>query len=228
MNKNNIIARFVEVLNGVFQLPGGKPGWPVLALAGAICICLLALYLPAGLMGFAGFIYLVILLRDPLPASDGLVQQDGHVYAPIDGVILHVDFDPDRHQALVRMQASWLDSHLFFAPVTGLVDEHIWYDGKFSPFEWNADVPQTNARLETVFVTPSQKQIRLVCYGTPTARLVQAFIQEGRFVDGAQPIGLSLFMGCFDVIFKTDKAPPVHAGQRCLAGQTALSDRLTD
>ena len=47
-----------EQFEKYFHVPRQKPGWPVLAVAGGLTAIASALYLPLGLIGLAGFIYL--------------------------------------------------------------------------------------------------------------------------------------------------------------------------
>ena len=54
-----------DLFTNYFHIPRQQPGWPLLAIAGGLTVILSALYLPAGLIGFSGFIYLHIILHSP-------------------------------------------------------------------------------------------------------------------------------------------------------------------
>ena len=59
-----------------------RPEWRLLAAAGTIVGCLTAVWLPFGIIGFAGFLYLAVLLRPLAPVSQ---PDDDYVRAPVDG-----------------------------------------------------------------------------------------------------------------------------------------------
>ncbi|MGB1400237.1 MAG: hypothetical protein ACPG70_08885, partial [Candidatus Puniceispirillaceae bacterium] len=80
-----------EQFEKYFHVPRQKPGWPVLAVAGGLTAIASALYLPLGLIGLAGFIYLKIILRMPKRAQPDI--KAGQIAAPTDGQILMMHHD---------------------------------------------------------------------------------------------------------------------------------------
>ena len=48
--------------------PSNQPEWRLLAAAGALVVCLTAVWLPFGIIGFASFLYLAVLLRPLAPS----------------------------------------------------------------------------------------------------------------------------------------------------------------
>ena len=51
-----------DLFKSYFHFPKRQPGWPLLAITGGATVILSVLYLPLGLLGFASFIYLYIIL----------------------------------------------------------------------------------------------------------------------------------------------------------------------
>jgi len=203
-----------------FQFPGRRPGWPVLAAAGAAAAGCSALYLPFGIIVFAGFVYLALILRQP--ASTPLPMAADTVCAPIDGRITAVSHDRATGRTVVRMCPDWLDSHIACAPAAAMTDQSLWLDGTFSRFDADNHPPQSNARLEQVFITAGGHRIEVVHYGAPVTRLIQSFVEEGRAVRHGTPISLGLLRGYIDVIFHSPAPPPIVAGMRCIAAQTVI------
>ncbi|MGB0398261.1 MAG: hypothetical protein ACPGHX_08515, partial [Candidatus Puniceispirillaceae bacterium] len=80
-----------EKFEKYFHVPRQQSGWPVLAVAGGLTAIASALYLPLGLIGLAGFIYLKIILRMPKRAQPDI--KAGQIAAPTDGQILSVASD---------------------------------------------------------------------------------------------------------------------------------------
>ena len=54
-----------DLFKKYFHFPKQQPGWPVLAIIGGATVIFSVLYLPLGLLGFASFIYLCVILRRP-------------------------------------------------------------------------------------------------------------------------------------------------------------------
>ena len=183
-----------DLFTNFFHIPKQQPGWPLLAIAGGLAVILCALYLPAGLIGFSGFIYLHIILHSPRRTISNLPS--GHIAAPIDGQILWVHRDKASARITVRVRADWLNSHITYAPMAGQIDQIIWYDGQFTGFADDALPPPENARQE-IALTPlhsasSEDKITICHHGAPLSRVLQSCVQEGRKVSPEMPIALGL------------------------------------
>ena len=210
-----------------FHIPKHQPGWPLLAIAGGFAIILCALYLPAGLIGFSGFIYLHIILHSPRRTLSELPS--GHIAAPIDGQILWVHHDNASALTIVRIRADWLTSHIAYAPMAGQIDQIIWYDGQFTGFADDVLPPPENARQEIALLsldsTSSADKITVCHYGAPLSRILQSCVQEGRKVSPDTPIALGLLRPKIDISFPASYSLDIYAGQRCLAGQTIIAKK---
>lgn len=216
-----------DLFTNYFHIPRQQPGWPLLAIAGGLTVILSALYLPAGLIGFSGFIYLHIILHSPRRTLSELPS--GHITAPIDGQVLWVHHDKISARTTVRLRPDWFNSHIAYAPIAGQIDQIIWYDGQFSSFEDNALPPPENARQEIGILpaasSSSEDRITLCHHGTPMSRILQSCVQEGRKVNPEMPVALGLLRPKIDISFPASYVPSIYAGQRCLAGETNIAKK---
>ena len=210
-----------------------RPEWRLLAAAGTIVGCLTAVWLAFGIIGFAGFLYLAVLLRPLAPVSQ---PDDDYVRAPVDGTILSVDtgalnVDGDE-VTVICLRAGSFSSQLQSAPVRGIVDSVIWFAGVFKTeifkteiFESGKDGAQMSnaARREFIFETDSGHQIGFIQHGDSYARLLMGFVQEGQRLTGNEKIGVSLFHARLSIIVPAQFDIKVTAGQRILVGETVLA-----
>ena len=213
--------------------PSNRPEWRLLAAAGTIVGCLTAVWLPFGIIGFACFLYLAVLLRPLAPVSQ---PDDDYVRAPVDGTILSVDtgalnVDGDE-VTVICLRAGSFSSQLQSAPVRGIVDSVIWFAGVFKTeavkteiFKTGKDGAQMSnaARREFIFETDSGHQIGFIQHGDSYARLLMGFVQEGQRLTGNEKIGVSLFHARLSIIVPAQFDIKVTAGQRILVGETVLA-----
>ena len=208
--------------------PSNRPEWRLLAAAGTIVGCLTAVWLPFGIIGFAGFLYLAVLLRPLEPVSQ---PDDDYVWAPVDGTILSVDtgalnVDGDE-VTIICLRAGSFSSQLQSAPVRGIVDSVIWFAGVFKTemFKTGKDGAQMSnaARREFIFETDSSHHIGFIQHGDSYARLLMGFVQEGQRLTGNEKIGVSLFHARLSIIVPAQFDIKVTAGQRILVGETVLA-----
>jgi phosphatidylserine decarboxylase len=208
--------------------PSNRPEWRLLAAAGTIVACLTAVWLPFGIIGFAGFLYLVVLLRPLAPMSQ---PDDDYVRAPVDGTILSVDtgahnVDGDE-VTVICLRAGGFSSQLQSAPVKGIVDSVIWFAGVFTTeiFKTGKDGAQMSsaARREFIFETDTGHQIGFIQHSDSYARLLMGFVQEGQRLTGNEKIGVSLFHARLSIIVPAQFDIKVTAGQRILVGDTVLA-----
>jgi phosphatidylserine decarboxylase len=203
--------------------PSNRPEWRLLAAAGTIVGCLTAVWLPFGIIGFAGFLYLAVLLRPLAPVSQ---PDDDYVRAPVDGTILSVDtgalnVDGDE-VTVICLRAGSFSSQLQSAPVRGIVDSVIWFAGVFKTGKDGAQMSNA-ARREFIFETDSGHHIGFIQHGDSYARLLMGFVQEGQRLTGNEKIGVSLFHARLSIIVPVQFDIKVTVGQRILVGETVLA-----
>ena len=203
--------------------PSNRPEWRLLAAAGTIVGCLTAVWLPFGIIGFAGFLYLAVLLRPLAPVSQ---PDDHYVRAPVDGTILSVDtgalnVDGDE-VTVICLRAGSFSSQLQSAPVRGIVDSVIWFAGVFKTGKDGTQMSNA-ARREFIFETDSGHHIGFIQHGDSYARLLMGFVQEGQRLTGNEKIGVSLFHARLSIIVPAQFDIKVTVGQRILVGETVLA-----
>ena len=203
--------------------PSNRPEWRLLAAAGTIVGCLTAVWLPFGIIGFAGFLYLAVLLRPLAPISQ---PDDDYVRAPVDGTILSVDtgalnVDGDE-VTVICLRAGSFSSQLQSAPVRGIVDSVIWFAGVFKTGKDGTQMSNA-ARREFIFETDSGHHIGFIQHGDSYARLLMGFVQEGQRLTGNEKIGVSLFHARLSIIVPAQFDIKVKVGQRILVGETILA-----
>lgn len=208
-------------LSDFIESPGQVPGWPIMACAGLLCVGLLALALPLGILALALLIYIWLILRVKVRPGTQTAARPDAVYAPLDGRVVHIDTDKQGQQRVFLM-ADVLDSHLHYAPVCGQTEDITWIDGSFAFSALDLPPDDQRVRREMTFSTEAGDQVMLTQFGAHQCRLMQCFLREGRKVDTADCIGLSLFSGVVAVSFASPHKVAVSAGQRCLAAQTVL------
>ena len=204
----------------LIQSPSAVPGWPVKACVGLLCVALLSLSLPLGVLGFGLLIYIFLILRITVRPSS-TVFQDDVIYAPVDGQIIAV-YELKEGKKIVILQPDLFDSHLHYSPVYGQIEDITWVDGSFN---FNAlDVVPDNARVrrEISWQTKKGQRVEMIQFGSRWCRLIQCFLREGRQTTTAKPVGLALFRGVVMVTFISSKSLKIVSGQRCLAAQTPL------
>ena len=203
--------------------PSNRPEWRLLAAAGTIVGCLTAVWLPFGIIGFACFLYLAVLLRPLAPVSQ---PDDDYVRAPVDGTILSVDtgvlnVDGDE-VTVICLRAGSFSSQLQSAPVRGIVDSVIWFAGVFKTGKDGTQMSNA-ARREFIFETDSGHHIGFIQHGDSYARLLMGFVQEGQRLSGNEKIGVSLFHARLSIIVPAQFDIKVTVGQRILVGETVLA-----
>ena len=193
---------------------------PVLFLAGLLVIVLTLVWLPLGLLGLLGFIWLVLVSRPPRP---GLAShQPGFVCAPIDGRLL--DIRTRENQIIVSFQTGWLASHVWVMPIAAEIDQNLFIDGVFLAND-DAASRQLNPRREIEMLAESGARLTLVQWGGPLARYLACPAPEGRKMTVATPAGLTLLHGRIDLVLPAGCKILAQPGMRCLAGETILAEQ---
>ena len=219
------------------QSPARVPGWPIKACAGLLCVGMLALALPLGVLGLCllGYIWLILRVRvnadgdqpatgtsaTGTSAADTSAEDTAEIVAPVDGRVVHIDTGPD-NRCRVFLAPDVFDSHLHYAPVSGKTEDITWIDGSFAYASLDLPPDDKRVRREITFVTAAGHQVMLTQYGARGCRLIQCFLREGRSVLPSDRAGLALFGGVVAVSFSGTLAASLVSGQRCLAAQTIL------
>ena len=196
-------------------------GWNIKAMAALLVIFLSWLYLPFGVIGFIGFLYLCLLLHIPqrqLPA--GLPQDSDIIIAPIDGRITYLGCDEGH--VIIDIQAHMTASQIVVSPISGVIEDKLWIDGAYI----SADTPHFEmlaARQEWLFTTPDGQNMSLLQFTSPLTRYLTSAFTTGQKISMAEPFALGLLRTHIRLILPASYHLEVYEGQSCLAGETLLA-----
>ena len=196
-------------------------GWNIKAIGALIVVFLLWLYLPLGVIGFIGFLYLNLLLHIPdrqLPAA--LPQDNDLITAPIDRRITHLDCGGDH--IIIDILAHITSSQIVFAPLSGVIEDKLWIDGAYL----SADTPHfemLSARQEWVIHHADGQQVTLIQFASPQTRYLTSALTTGQQISMAEPFALGLMRSHIRLILPSHYQLDIYEGQSCLAGESILA-----
>ena len=193
---------------------------PVLFLAGLLVIVLTLVWLPLGLLGLLGFVWLVLVSRPPHPAAGR--PRPEFIYAPIDGHLL--EQRQRGEPVILSFQTGWLSSHVWVMPTSAEIDQNLFIDGVFLEND-DAASRQLNSRREIEMLGESGARLTLIQWGGPLARYLAFPVPEGRKMTVGTAAGLTLVHGRIDLILPAGSKILAQPGMRCLAGETILAEQ---
>lgn len=191
----------------------------VLFLAGAAAIVLTLIWLPLGLAGLAGLVWLAYVTRPPGAVQP--VQDDKFIRAPIDGQLTGIR--QHEGEIVLRFAQPFMASHIWVMPCGGEIDSNLFVDGVFLANDDPAS-RALNARREIDILASSGRSVRLIQWGGPLARYLACSLPEGRKMQAGEPAGLTLVQGYMDLVLPAGMRLLAETGQRCLAGETILAE----
>jgi phosphatidylserine decarboxylase len=205
-------------------------GWKFIAGAALATIVLFLLWSPAGWLGLIVTLWIAYFFRDPwrvTPARAGLIV------SPADGIVVSLGPAPpppelDMGSAPVPRISIFLnvfDVHVARTPIAGQVAARRYVKGRFV----NARLDKASADNErlAVRIVPSEApDIAFVLIAGLVARRIVCTIYEGQRLAAGERIGLIRFGSRADVYCPPPYVPLVAVGQRMIAGETVLADRL--
>jgi phosphatidylserine decarboxylase len=205
-----------------------KEGWPFVALFALGALLLGLLWGPLGWLGGAATLWCAYFFRDPDRVTP---ERANLVISPADGVVCAVDSVPpppeldmgDEPRTRVCVFMSVFDVHINRIPVAGRIVKLAYHAGKF-----------VNAALDKAALENERMAIRLdMADGRPVAfvqiaglvaRRIKCEAREGQDMRTGERFGLIRFGSRVDVYLPPGAASLVALGQRCIAGETVLSD----
>jgi phosphatidylserine decarboxylase len=205
-----------------------KEGWPFVALFALGALLLGLLWGPLGWLGGAATLWCAYFFRDPDRVTP---ERANLVISPADGVVCAVDSVPpppeldmgDEPRTRVCVFMSVFDVHINRIPVAGRIVKLAYHAGKF-----------VNAALDKAALENERMAIRLdMADGRPVAfvqiaglvaRRIKCDAREGQDMRTGERFGLIRFGSRVDVYLPPGAASLVAPGQRCIAGETVLSD----
>lgn len=205
-------------------------GWKFIAIAGLATVVLFALWSPAGWLGLIVTVWVAYFFRDPwrvTPTGPGLIV------SPADGIVVALGPAPpppelDMGTAPVPRIGIFLnvfDVHVARAPVGGRVAARCYTKGRFVNASFDK-ASTDNERLALRIAQTDAPDIACVLIAGLVARRIVCPVYEGQLLAVGERIGLIRFGSRVDVYCPPPYVPLVAPGQRMIAGETVLADRI--
>lgn len=209
-------------------VPIHREGWRFAAIFAVATLLLWWLWTPLGLVGLVATLWCIYFFRDPprvTPVRPGLVV------SPADGVVQAVEpASPPSELGLpnlplmrVSVFMNVFDVHVNRAPIDATVTALHYRPGKFL----NASLDKAsedNERQSVLLRTADGHEFVVVQIAGLVARRIRCDIAVGHMVRTGERFGLIRFGSRVDVYLPEGVAPLVAAGQRAVAGETAIAD----
>jgi phosphatidylserine decarboxylase len=215
--------------------PVHPDGWKFIAAAAVATLILFVLWAPLGWIGLIATLWMAYFFRDPwrvTPTRPGSTDS-GLIVSPADGIVVALAPAPPPPELAmgadpvprIGIFLNLFDVHVARAPVGGRLAARRYTKGRFV----NASLDKAsehNERLAIRMVTDEGPDIAFVLIAGLVARRIVCQAYEGQRLAAGERIGLIRFGSRVDVYCPPPYVPLVVSGQRMVAGETVLADRL--
>ena len=215
-----LFEHFRETLNSQ------SPGMPVRIISGVVVIIFGFIWLPLGLIGLLGLVWLVYVTRYPDDIYPPQAEERD-ILAPMDGLVTLIDVNSTKKRIRISQQIH--TNKLILMPCNGKIEINMFIDGLFLPSKIS-NASSLNARREitinhkvNLVSSNIDSDVSLILWGSPFARYLASPILEGRKLKTGIPIAISLLHGEIDVLLPLDYELQVTLGDFCIAGKTILA-----
>ncbi len=205
-------------------------GWKFVAAAALASAVLFLVWSPAGWAGLIVTLWIAYFFRDPwrvTPARAGLL------ISPADGIVVALGPAPPPPELdmggvpvmRIGIFLNLFDVHIARAPLGGRVMARRYIKGRFV----NASLDKAstdNERLAIRMAADGEPDIAFVLIAGLVARRIVCPAYEGQQVAAGERIGLIRFGSRVDIYCPSPYVTLVALGQRMVAGETVLADRL--
>jgi phosphatidylserine decarboxylase len=197
---------------------------------GLATVLLFILWAPVGWLAAAATLCMVFFFRDPWRTTP---IRPGLLISPADGTVLSVAPAPlppevaigDGKVARIGVFLSIFDVHVTRSPIEGRVAAMRYVKGRFI----NASLDGASERNERLAIRISPREgpdIVFVLVAGLVARRIVCHLRQGQQIAAGQRIGIIRFGSRVDIYCPQSYVPMVVVGQRMVAGETVLADRL--
>jgi phosphatidylserine decarboxylase len=215
--------------------PVHPDGWKFIAAAAVATLILFILWAPLGWIGLIATLWMAYFFRDPwrvTPTRPGSTDS-GLIVSPADGIVVALAPAPPPPELAMGAEPvprigiflNLFDVHVARAPVGGRLAARRYTKGRFV----NASLDKAsehNERLAIRMITDEGPDIAFVLIAGLVARRIVCQAYEGQRLAAGERIGLIRFGSRVDVYCPPPYVPLVVSGQRMVAGETVLADRL--
>jgi phosphatidylserine decarboxylase len=206
-------------------------GWKFIAAAALATIILFILWSPLGWAGLIVTLWMAYFFRDPWRVTP---TRPGLIISPADGTIVSLAPAPPPPELemgaapvpRIGIFLNLFDVHVARTPVGGRLAATRYTKGRFV----NASLDKAsehNERLAIRMVTEEGPDIAFVLIAGLVARRIVCQAYQGQRLAVGERIGLIRFGSRVDIYCPPPYVPLVLPGQRTVAGETVLADRLT-
>jgi len=215
--------------------PVHPDGWKFIAAAAIATVILFVLSAPLGWIGLILTFWMAYFFRDPwrvTPTRPGSTDS-GLIVSPADGIVVALTPAPPPPELEMGVEPiprigiflNLFDVHVARAPVGGRLAARRYTKGRFV----NASLDKAsehNERLAIRMITDGGSDIAFVLIAGLVARRIVCQAYEGQRLAAGERIGLIRFGSRVDVYCPPPYVPLVVSGQRMVAGETVLADRM--
>ena len=205
-------------------------GWKFIAIAAVVALVLFFLWPPAGWLALLLTLWMVYFFRDPWRVTP---TRPGLIVSPADGIVVslgpampppELDMGSDPLPR-IGIFLNLFDVHVARAPVGGKLMARHYTKGRF--LNASLDKASTdNERLALRIMADDGPTIACVLIAGLVARRIVCGVYEGQTLAVGERIGIIRFGSRVDVYCPPPYVPLVALGQRMIAGETVLADRL--
>jgi phosphatidylserine decarboxylase len=207
-------------------------GFRFVAVGVVATLVLFVLWAPAGWAAAVATLWMVYFFRDPWRVTP---TRPGLLISPADGIVTSIAASTPPPElamgdmAVVRIGIflNLFDVHVTRTPVGGRVAAMRYTKGRFVNASLDKASEQ-NERLAIRVAPPEGPDIAFVLVAGLVARRIVCDLYQGQQVARGQRIGIIRFGSRVDIYCPPPYVPMVVAGQRMVAGETVLADRLAE
>lgn len=205
-------------------------GWKFIAISAVVTVVLFFLWTPLGWVGLIVTLWMAYFFRDPWRVTPTRL---GLIVSPADGIVVALASAPPPPELdmgsgpvpRIGIFLNLFDVHVARAPVGGRLAARRYTKGRFV----NASLDKAsehNERLAIRMVQQDGPDIAFVLIAGLVARRIVCEAYEGQRLAAGERIGIIRFGSRVDVYCPPPYVPLVVQGQRTIAGETVLADRL--
>jgi phosphatidylserine decarboxylase len=205
-------------------------GWKFIAVAAVVTLVLFLLWSPAGWIALILTVWLAYFFRDPWRVTP---TRPGLIVSPADGIVvslgpaapppeLELGVEPVPR---ISIFLNLFDVHVARAPIGGKLMARRYTKGRF--INASLDKASTeNERLALRIAPDEGPAVACVLIAGLVARRIVCGLYEGQTLATGERIGIIRFGSRADIYVPPPYVPLVALGQRMIAGETVLADRL--
>ncbi|HEX6443352.1 MAG TPA: phosphatidylserine decarboxylase [Stellaceae bacterium] len=205
-------------------------GWKFIAIAAVITLILFIVWMPLGWIALVLTFWVGYFFRDPWRVTP---MRPGLIVSPADGIIVALGSAPPPPELgmgaepmpRIGIFLNLFDVHVARAPVGGKLAARRYTKGRFI----NASLDKAsldNERLALRILPEEGPAIPCVLIAGLVARRIVCGVYEGQTLTVGERIGIIRFGSRVDVYCPPPYVPLVALGQRTVAGETVLADRV--